>query len=505
MNEKSVIIIGAGIAGLAAGCYARMNGYKTTILELHDKPGGLCTAWSHKGYTVDGCIHWLVGSKPGSAFYRVWEELGAVQGREFLHADEYMRYEAKDSRVFVLYSDLDRLEKHLREIAPEDGATIRSFCGAARSFLKMDMPVMKPMELMSLWEKAGFWISAVGKYAPFLKWSRVPMSKLIDRFQSPLIRDALRQAWPEIFPASFLLMTMAWLHNKAAGYPVGGSLEFSRAIEQRYLALGGVLKYRARVVKVITENDRATGVRLADGSELRSDYVISAADAHATIFDMLDGRYADAAVRGWFEKLTPFPSLVFVGLGVKRRFDDVPRLISTLRLELPEPMRIADKDRSAIGFHIFNNDPTLAPEGSTAVVAMFDSKLEWWQELRKNPDRYQQAKDEVSNTVIRLLDRRFPGAASQVEMIDVATPVTFKRYTGNWQGSIEGWMVTPKTAMLQVRKTLPGLANFWLCGQWVEPGGGLPPSALSGRNVVQFLCAQDRKEFVTTLPEKPGV
>jgi phytoene dehydrogenase-like protein len=54
MTDKSVIIIGAGIAGLAAGCYARMNGYRTQIFELHDLPGGLCTAWERGGYVFDG-------------------------------------------------------------------------------------------------------------------------------------------------------------------------------------------------------------------------------------------------------------------------------------------------------------------------------------------------------------------------------------------------------------------------------------------------------------------
>ncbi len=64
MEDNSVIIIGAGFAGLSAGIYAQMNGYRTQIFEMHDLPGGLCTAWKRKGYTIDGCIHWLVGSSP---------------------------------------------------------------------------------------------------------------------------------------------------------------------------------------------------------------------------------------------------------------------------------------------------------------------------------------------------------------------------------------------------------------------------------------------------------
>ena len=71
---KSIIVIGAGVAGLSTGCYGQMNGYQTQIFELHDKPGGLCTAWKRKGYTFDGCIHWLSGSKAGSSMNAVWQE-----------------------------------------------------------------------------------------------------------------------------------------------------------------------------------------------------------------------------------------------------------------------------------------------------------------------------------------------------------------------------------------------------------------------------------------------
>jgi len=50
MACRSIVIIGAGIAGLSTGCYAQINGYDTTILEMHDKPGGMCTSWTRKGY-----------------------------------------------------------------------------------------------------------------------------------------------------------------------------------------------------------------------------------------------------------------------------------------------------------------------------------------------------------------------------------------------------------------------------------------------------------------------
>ena len=500
--ERSIAIIGAGVAGLSAGCYGRMNGYRTEIFEMHDKPGGLCTAWQRTGYTIDGCIHWLVGSRPGSGMHRVWEELGAVQGRTFVDADEFLRYEARDGKVFILHGDVDRLEEHMLDLAPEDAEAIRDLCNGVRGFVKVgDMTVGKPSELMSAWEKAWSGLGMAWKYGRVMRWLRQPTTAVTARFKSPLIRNGILSAWPGTFPAGFLLMTLAWLHTKSAGYPIGGSLSFARAIEERYRTLGGEVHYKARVAKILVEGNRAVGVRLADGTEHQADCVISAADGHSTLFDLLEGAFVDDTVHGYYETLQPFPALVFVGLGVGRSFDDVPKTVSGLQWELPEPVRIADQKLESIGFHIFNQDPTLAPPGKTVVTCMIPSSLEWWEGLRKDPKRYEAEKAKVAETVIGLLDRRFPGTAARVEMRDVATPVTFVRYTGNWQGSFEGWMVTPETIALRMKKTLPGLSNFWMCGQWVEPGGGLPPAAISGRHTIQLVCHEDGRRFVTNVPE----
>jgi len=61
--EKSIIIIGGGLTGLAARCYGRMNGYKTTVFEITIKPAAFCTGWKRKGYIIDGAMNWLMGTK----------------------------------------------------------------------------------------------------------------------------------------------------------------------------------------------------------------------------------------------------------------------------------------------------------------------------------------------------------------------------------------------------------------------------------------------------------
>jgi phytoene dehydrogenase-like protein len=161
---------------------------------------------------------------------------------------------------------------------------------------------------------------------------------------------------------------------------------------------------------------------------------------------------------------------------------------------------IAGKEHKGLDVLIYNFDPTLAPEGKTLVKVQFNTDYDYWETLYQEPERYKAEKEHIADTVVELLDKRFPGLAALVEMRDVATPMTWVRYTGNWRGSYEGWMINTKTFMLEMSKTLPGLENFYMAGQWVIPGGGMPTAVMSGRHTIQFICKKDKKKFVTSTP-----
>lgn len=503
MAEKTIIIIGGGITGLSAGCYGQMNGYRTSVFEMHDKTGGVCTAWKRKAYTIDGCLHWLVGTNPIDSFYHIWEELGVVQGRTIVDHDQFMRVEGQGGKAFTVYANLDRLEQHMKELAPEDKDVIEEFIQGARKCGRISMPIDKAPELYSPIDG----LKMMFKTLPFLrfmrKWSKISNLDFARRFKNPFLREAFSTAFAadELdIPIFFFVMTVAWLHQKAAGYLIGGALELTRAIEQRYLDLGGELHCKSQVVKILVENDRAVGVRLADGTEHRGDIVISAADGHTTIFDMLDGKYIDDKIQGYYDKLRLFPPLIYIGLGVARSFDDVPSSVVGISYPLDTPITIAGQERKRLSVQIYNFDPTLAPEGKTVLKVQFNTDYDYWKKLSQEPKRYKAEKEQIAEQVVAALDRRFPGLAAQVEMRDVATPMTWERITGNWRGSYEGWLPTTKNFMMSMSKTLPGLDNFYMAGQWVEPGGGLPTAAMSGRNVTQIICKKDKRPFVTMTP-----
>jgi len=499
MEPKSIIITGAGIAGLSAGCYGQMNGYRTRIFEMHDSPGGLCTSWKRGEYTIDGCLRWLVGSGPQIGFHRIWQELSALQGQRITDYQEFLRFEGKGGKAFIIYSDIDRLEQHMKELAPQDARIIEELTRAARKCAKYDLPVDKAPELYGTIDGIKFLVRMFPLLRLMSKWKKITVEEGAKRFSDPFLREAFSHMSDlPGFPMASLIMILAWLHRKSAGYLEGGSLEFSRRIERRYLDLGGQIHYRSPVREIMVESDQAVGVRLADGSERRGDIIISAADGHATIFDLLHGKYINGKIRGYYDKLAVFPPLVHVAFGVARSFEGLPAAVI---YPLDEPVIIGGKKHRDITVQIYNFDRTLAPPGKTVVKVMFPCDYTYWRKLGQDPQRYKAEKDRITDQVIALLDQHYPGLAGQVEMRDVATPMTWERYTGNWQGSFEGWMISKETfPPFHMSKTLPGLKNFYMAGQWVEPGGGVPTAAMSGRNVIQILCKRDRKTFVTQTP-----
>ena len=140
------------------------------------------------------------------------------------------------------------------------------------------------------------------------------------------------------------------------------------------MELGGEIRYDARVARILTQRtggaDRAAGVELADGAQEPAEIVISAADGHATIYEMLGGAYLDDELRGVYERdtLPLFFPILFVGVGVARDFADEPQRISGLRFALDEPIGAGAVHKRQLEARIFNFDPAMAPPGKTVIT-----------------------------------------------------------------------------------------------------------------------------------------
>ena len=362
---ESILIIGAGIAGLSAGCYAQMNGFRSRILEMHTIPGGVCTAWKRKGYTFDGCIHHLAGTEPSSKLYDVWQELGAMP-RPMLYPEELVSVEAPDGQRVTLYYDPDRLDDHLKAVAPADAPAIDAYVGAIRAVASvdfMDLPVATMRDTLKV-------VPMMGR---LLKWFRMPMSGLGQHFQTPLLGRVMPFTQYNALdtPVAVHLNMMQQCSVQNYGWPEGGSARFAQDIADPYEALGGEIQYRARVDKILVEDDRAVGVRLADGTGLRADAVISTAYGYATIFEMLDAHYTSRAIRAYYSRPANLLSMgLTVYLGVNRDLSDEPHALVHL---MEEPVPIGDRVRDRLAMDLYGHDPSIAPPGKGVIAVFLDT------------------------------------------------------------------------------------------------------------------------------------
>ena len=501
---KKVIIIGAGVAGLSCGCYLQMNGVQTEILEASLLPGGLCTAWRRGPYVFDGCLRWLMGTHPPSAFHQIWQELGAIAGRRVFIHDEILHVEDANGNSFAVPADLDKLAREFKRIAPEDGKLIDRLVRDARRCAPLEPPLEKPVELMTLHEKIRTGLRYLPMAPVVFRWKNVPITTYLARYKNDLLRTALQAiASNEHMSALVLVMVLAFRSRNNTGFVAGGSWDFAMAIADRYTRLGGTLRYKAAVTAIKVENGRAVGVECADGTVVPASIVVSCADGYTTIFKMLNGRFVDKRIRYLYENCKTFPAIIQVSLGIRKLFPDAPH---TLNLPLLLPLRVDDQmQHDRLEVETFGSESALCPEGTTVMTVRLPTSYEFWTELKKSdPSRYRAQKKSVIQEIIAILDKRFPGLAQHIEHSDIATPATFVRYTGNWQGSYEGWLPTPRILGRRISYTLPGLKDFFMAGHWVVAGGGLPSAALSGRYVAQMICAQNGKVFTATEPGKTG-
>ncbi len=482
--DKHIVVIGAGIAGLSAASYLARNGYRVTVVEKHSLPGGLCTSWKRGGYTIDYCIHWLMGSREGTPFYSLWQELGAFTNADgspvgIVNFDQFTTIGLSNGDSLCLSSDLEQLKESLLLLAPEDAKQIKKFHRSLKH-LAGSFSGNPFASLVQFFTMMGHLI---------------PVEEYAKRFTNPRLREIFLSTLPPDWSLIALTLGLSQQPYKSAGYPIGGSLNFALNIARKASALGVTFLYNSAVEKVLVSDGKAVGVQLSDGQIVDADYVISAADGHTTLYSMLSGRYLSPAYTKAYEQYPLFPSSLMVALGIKK---NLQQFVHSSSPYFEEPIVLCDgTSHNSFGLNVYAFDPTLAPEGCTLVTAMINT-WEWeaWEKLASDHrQEYEEEKKRIAGEVIKRLEALFGSLEGLVDMIDVSTPHSVIRYTGNWKGSFEGFAPTKATLSARLPKTLDDLSRFAMIGQWTVPGGGLPTAAKDGRDIARMICKQDGKRF----------
>ena len=496
MTAKSVIVIGAGLAGLSASCYAGMNGYDVKVFEHASRSGGVAATWKRKGYTIDGGIHFYMGIQPGSSIHELYRELGVYREDRFRVMGTYADFLYSDdgSRISVT-RDPDRTAADLKALSPEDGRFIDDFFRGVKALGRKDVmrSLFKPPELTTLWDRirngASMWKTV--KY--FMGRYMLPVEEAVKGLKSPAVRWVFESMFLPGVPLVFPMMLLGALANGDLAVRTDGTAGFVGALEQRAKDLGAEIRYRATVEEILIENDRAIGARLSNGEIQRADRVVSAADGYSTVYELLGGRYISKALQKAHETWPLFKPIVMIHYGVTRAFENEPRFL----VVKPKREVAAGRIGGAWSVTLFRHSDGFAPLGRTLVQVMIESDWDYWRGLRDDIEAYQEEKKRVAEQVLAALSDVWPGIDGTVDMTDIATPYTWWRYTFNRKGAYEGFMLTPERFSATIPRRLPGLKNFVMAGQWTAPGGGAVPSLLTGRHAAMIMCREDGKSFTT--------
>ncbi|MDR2734063.1 MAG: NAD(P)/FAD-dependent oxidoreductase [Spirochaetota bacterium] len=489
--RKQVIVIGGGIAGLSAAIYAGRSGFDVTLCEQHSIVGGMCTSWRRKGYLFEGAIHWLTGSSPKTQVYQMWKETGALDDTVKIYLHDIFRSIEWEGKILNLYRSIDTTAEHLLVLSPADEKEIRRLVKRVKTFTRLEMPVMdiqgvkarnpKPMPL-------GYILKALPAIIILARLGKLSCTDYCNRFQHPGIRKLLA-CIPGDFSASSILFTLATLNMGDGGYPEGGSLAMTARMAETFKNLGGKLLLNTEVKKVVIENGAVTGVQL-ENEILPANAVIVTQETIAALDRLFDTPLHDAWLRE-LRETTKLIACTYISMGVRA---ELPETIPEWQLD--EPIRYADTKITEIGFGTYARYAGYAPGGCAALTtALMGDTWHFWKKA-KEEGRYDEEKRALAEQISRAFCRKYPQAEGNIEVMDIATPLTYERYAGAYHGS---WMTLMEPGH-KMAQAYPGFAQdvhgLYFAGHRIIPPGGHPAALASGRRAAQMVCRQFDAVFV---------
>ncbi len=479
---KKIVIIGGGIAGMTAGVLLQKEGFTTEIYEKNALPGGQCTGWKREGYFIDNCIHWLTGTRTGSALHELWKEIGALGDDVELYKKEMFFSSKLNGQTLTFWRDKERTRKEMLELSPEDEKEINKLIDYVSLSETMTVPVEKPYDAMNPidYMKLGMSMKAMGKVMK--EYGNMDISELAMRFKHPLIQRAIVDYMPSGYQAYAFLVSYATVTGGNGDIPKGGSLAMSLRIADKYKEYGGVIHTNAGVKSILIDGKMAEGILLENGSKVEADYVICACDTDYTFRKLLSEKYMPKGLKKMYADRDKYP--VSSGFQIAYAVDGVFTELTGTRVFSCDEMNVGSHMVQCMSIQSYDYEPDFAPEGKMVLQTNFsqtEADYRYWESLYTNKAEYEKRKAEIAEQATQRIVKEYPFLEGKIHVIDIWSPMTYTRYCNSYKGAYMSFVTTKQAKSITVPGVVKGIENVLLASQWLMGPGGLPTAAAMGK------------------------
>jgi phytoene desaturase len=494
-GESKIVIVGAGLGGLAAAIRLQAAGHRVRVVEKNERVGGKLNIVEADGYTFD--------TGP-SLFTMPWvvRDLFAAAGRnaddvlEIMPVDPVCRYTWPDGTRWDHRAALPDLIAEITRLDPDDAIGFFRFMAfAARIYRATAEP---------------FLLSPFGGWRDFVRPEFVRDAPALDPFhtvdqavrryfRSPYLRQVFNRyatyngSSPYRAPATFAIIP--YIEFAEGGwYLKGGMYQLARALLQLADELGVEIELNAEVTDVCVDRGVARGVRLAGGREIAADRVVVNVDALHGLRHLV----APEQRRRWhnrrIERMEPSCSGFVLLLGIDRDFPDLQHHNIFFSPDYPAEFRaIFDKLVPAPDPTIYvaatcRSDADHAPAGGMNLFVLVNAPA--------TSDRFRWDREAPGyrDLVVRVLERRgLGGLSDHIRFEQMITPADFADRYGGWRGALYGPSSNSMwSAFLRPPLVSPDVRRLFFVGGATHPGGGIPLVLLGGKAVAAAIARDER-------------
>ena len=489
-----VVIIGSGMAGLVTAANLVSEGLSVLVLEQHFIAGGATTMFKRKDFVFEAGGHRFSGIRnPDGVLAKLLKKIDKTVILEPINPSYVVK---SGNKILKADLDINKYKQNVIELFPKEKQNIEKYFTAMLKIVEGNKYLASHKKINP--------IALLFRHPYFFKNIKKNTRQFMEQFfkDEEIITFLTMLGAYTTLPTkqqSFTGYANLWVvHHLSEGMSLikGGTKQVVDALVGYIDKNGGQVVVSKYVAKILTENKKAIGVEINDGTKIKSRFVVSTASNQETYLKLLNSKLSDDKFIKTIKNQKQSGSLFQLFLGVKEENGEGLEYTTTFvagnskigDTKVYEKMYNWDLDIITLSGVITVEGKENSPEGFRSVnisclIPYHHSKN--WFINGKDKNEYRKFKEEIAEKIIKNFNKYIPNLKDRIVYQNTATPLTIERYTLATEGGLQGLAHTIEQSGRGRGKIKTHIKNLYHAGQYNFPGAGIITVSISGN-----LCAE---------------